>query len=110
MARRRQRKAWWIPIGLIALAGAEQPRLHAQGPTGAPPGARAALSASFVSNDSAGLRRLLDPQLIIQPPFPDTAKTGAAAVEYLLGLAAATSVSDSRLEPQASVAEGLFGA
>ena len=92
----------------MALAYADQGRLHAQGPTGAPPGERAALSATFVSNDSAALRRLLDPQLIVQPPSPDTARAGAGAVEYLLGLAAATSVSDSRLEPHASVPEGPF--
>ncbi|HYF38187.1 MAG TPA: hypothetical protein VD930_00770 [Gemmatimonadales bacterium] len=30
----------------------------------------AALAASFVSNDSASLRRLLHPDLVVQPPEP----------------------------------------
>ena len=67
-----------------------------------------ALSASFLSNDSGALRRLLDSNLIVQPPLPDSAQQGAAAIEYLLGLAAETSVLESRLEPQIAVPEGPF--
>jgi hypothetical protein len=40
--------------------------------------------------------------------LPDSAQQGAAAIEYLLGLAAGTSVSESRLEPQLAVPEGPF--
>jgi hypothetical protein len=67
-----------------------------------------ALGASFVSNDTAALRRLLHPDLIVQPPLPDSAQRGAAAMEYLLGLAAQTSASESRLEPHALAPEGPF--
>ena len=68
----------------------------------------AALAASFVSNDSASLRRLLHPDLVVQPPEPDSARQGAAAIEYLLSLAAHTSVKESRLFPQVDTPEGPF--
>jgi hypothetical protein len=67
-----------------------------------------ALGASFASKDSATLRRLLHPDLIVQPPEPDSARQGAAAIEYLLRLAVHTSVAESRLEPRRVVPEGPF--
>jgi hypothetical protein len=66
------------------------------------------LGASFVSRDSAALRRLLHPDLIVQPPLPDSAQQGEAAIEYLLMLAAGTSVAESRLQTQMVVPEGPF--
>jgi hypothetical protein len=68
----------------------------------------AALGSSFVSGDSAMLRRLLHSDLIVQPPAPDSAQQGDAAIEYLLELAAQTRVAESRLEPHAVVPEGSF--
>ena len=44
----------------------------------------------------------------MQPPKPDSARQGAAAIAYLLGLAAHTSVAESRLEPQTVTPEGTF--
>jgi hypothetical protein len=66
------------------------------------------LAGSFISGDSAALRRLLHPDFVVQPPQPDSAARGESAITYLLGLAAATSVDDSRLEPRALVPEGPF--
>ena len=68
----------------------------------------ARLGASFVSGDSAALRRLLHPDLIVQPPSPDSAQQGEAAIEYLLKLVAETAVAESRLEPKMVVPEGPF--
>ena len=68
----------------------------------------AALGASFVSGDSASLRRLLHPALVVQPPPPDSARGGDVAIAYLLDLAAQTRVSESRLEPRAVAPEGPF--
>ena len=68
----------------------------------------AALGASFVSGDSATLRRLLYADLIVQPPAPDSARRGDAAIAYLLALAAQTRLLESRLEPRAVAPEGPF--
>lgn len=95
-------------LTLVLLACRDQSRLPRPGVEDPPLEEHAVLGASFVSNDSGALRRLLDPQLIVQPPLPDSARQGAAAVEYLLGLAAETSVSESRLEPHMAVPEGPF--
>ena len=46
--------------------------------------------------------------MVVQPPSPDSAVQGAAAIEYLVGLAAHTQVRGSRLEPQAISPEGVF--
>jgi hypothetical protein len=67
-----------------------------------------ALGASFVSGDSAGLRRLLHADLIVQPPEPDSARQGEDAIAYLLALATQTTVLESRLEPRAVAPEGPF--
>jgi|SRR5919112_1789887 hypothetical protein len=66
------------------------------------------LAASFVSRDTAMLRALLHPDLVVQPPAPDSARQGADAIDYLLELAAQTSVSESRLYSHMSVPEGPF--
>jgi hypothetical protein len=100
--------AAWLGIGLVMLACRDQSRLPPPGVEDPPLEEHAALGASFVSNDSGALRRLLDSQVIVQPPLPDRARQGAAAIEYLLRLAAETSVSESRLEPQLAVPEGPF--
>jgi hypothetical protein len=106
---RARRVGSWIGIGLAALGCKDQSQpLPRQGSPDQPMGEHTVLAASFVSNDSAALRRLLDSQLIVQPPSPDSAQRGAAAVDYLLGLAAETSVSESRLEPRQLAPEGPF--
>jgi hypothetical protein len=72
------------------------------------PGEHETLAGSFVNGDSAALRRLLHGNFVVQPPEPDSAKQGHAAIAYLLGLAAGTTVDGSRLEPRALVPEGSF--
>jgi hypothetical protein len=91
---------------LVACAEREIPPYH--GIADRPMEEHTALGASFVSGDSAALRRLLHADLIVQPPFPDSAQRGEAAVEYLLKLAAETAVAEFRLEPQMVVPEGPF--
>jgi hypothetical protein len=66
------------------------------------------LAGSFVSGDTAGLAALLDEQLVVQPPSPDTALRGARARGYLLGLAANTRVAESRFHPEVVQPEGSF--
>ena len=68
----------------------------------------AVLAGSFVSGDTADLGALLDTQLVVQPPAPDTARQGSGARRYLLGLAANTNVVESRLHPQVVLPEGPF--
>ena len=108
MAQRARRTAWWVSIGLVMLGCRDQRRLPPPRVEDSPLEEHVALGASFVSGDSASLRRLLHPDLIVQPPLPDSARQGAAAIEYLLGLAVETSVSESRLEPRMAVPEGPF--
>jgi hypothetical protein len=108
MALPTKRSASWMSIGLVTLGCTDQNRLPPRGFPDRPMEEHTALGASFVSNDSMALRRLLHADLIVQPPLPDSAQQGAAAIEYLLGLAAQTSVSESRLVPQAVVPEGPF--
>jgi hypothetical protein len=97
-----------VGIGLATLACKEQTRILPVASENRPMEEHVALGASFVSNDSAALRRLLDSKLIVQPPLPDSARQGTAAIDYLLGLAAGTSVAESRLVPRQVVAEGPF--
>jgi len=68
----------------------------------------AVLAGSFVSGDTGTLAGLLDPDLVVQPPLPDTALRGPFAKSYLLELAANTSVIDSRFHPEVVVPEGTF--
>jgi Domain of unknown function (DUF4440) len=98
---------WALSIGLIALACAERSRPR-QGVDDLPMEEHSTLGASFVSGDSAALRRLLHSDLIVQPPVPDSAQQGDAAIEYLLELAAQSALAESRLEPHAVVPEGPF--
>ncbi len=72
------------------------------------PEEHAVLAGSFVSGDTAELADLLDDQLVVQPPAPDTALRGAPARLYLLGLAANTSVAESRFHPEVVLPEGSF--
>jgi hypothetical protein len=72
------------------------------------PEEHAVLAGSFVSGDTADLAALLDDQLVVQPPSPDTALRGAAARRYVVGLAANTSVEESRFHPEAVLPEGSF--
>ncbi len=110
MRSRRTRASIWSTICLMSLACTDRirPPPVQHGAPDRPMEEHTALGASFVSNDSATLRLLLHPDLIVQPPKPDSARQGAAAIEYLLGLAAGTSVSESQLEPQMVVPEGSF--
>jgi hypothetical protein len=98
----------WVSLGLAALACKEQTRMPPVASEDPPMEEHVSLGASFVSNDSAALRRLLDSSLIVQPPSPDSARQGPAAIDYLLGLAAGTSVAESRLVPRQVVSEGPF--
>jgi hypothetical protein len=98
----------WVGFLLASLACRERSQRPRPSIDDYPMEEHAALAASFVSNDSAALRRLLDTQLIVQPPSPDSAQRGAAAIDYLLRLAAGTSVSESRLEPRMTAPEGPF--
>jgi hypothetical protein len=99
---------WRAGIGFMVLACSERSRPLPQGFADAPMEEHTALGAAFVSGDSGALRRLLHPDLIVQPPVPDSAQQGNAAIEYLLELAAHTAASESRLEPSAVVPEGPF--
>jgi hypothetical protein len=109
MGRPAQSGALWTAgIGLTMLACAERSRPLPQGFADAPMEEHTALGASFVSGDSAALRRLLHSDLIVQPPVPDSAQRGDAAIEYLLQLVAQTAVAESRLEPHAVAPEGPF--
>lgn len=70
--------------------------------------ARVALGGGFVGGLASGLRARLDSGLIVQPPEPDSALRGAAAVAYLERLARATDVSHSELLPGRISEEGGF--
>lgn len=66
------------------------------------------LASSFVSGDSAALRRLLHADVIVQPPAPDSARRGAEAIAYLLGLVVNSEITESRLVPRSVAPEGPF--
>jgi hypothetical protein len=69
---------------------------------------RVALGASFVGGRASGLHQLLHPDLIVQPPAPDTALRGAAAAEYLARLARESRLTRSELLPVSLSREGGF--
>jgi hypothetical protein len=98
-----------VLIGFVAGAAAcgESPR-HSASVDPAPAGERIALAAAFVGGNPRGLRPLLHPDLVVQPPRPDSALRGAPAATYLTTLAAHTRVDESRLEPRAFAPEGPF--
>lgn len=93
---------------LLALVGCESresaPGLVSSGPDQE----RVTLGASFVGGDTSRLRGLLHSDLVVQPPAPDSALGGTAAIQYLLRLAANTSVAESRLRTGALAREGSF--
>jgi hypothetical protein len=95
-------------LGVSVLACQEKPPASHQTPAHQPMEEHAVLAGSFVSGDSAALDFLLHPELVVQPPSPDSARRGAAAKAYLRGLAVNTQVSESRLQPQSLNQEGPF--
>ena len=70
--------------------------------------ARVDLAASFVGGRASGLRDLLQADVIVQPPDPDSALRGAAAADYLERLARASDVARSELLPISVAREGGF--
>jgi hypothetical protein len=71
-------------------------------------GARVALGANFVGGQARGLRALLHPDLIVQPPQPDAASGGEAAAAYLERLARESVLGRSELLPGSLAREGGF--
>jgi len=57
------------------------------------------LAGAFVRRDSATVRRLLAPDVMVWPPAPDTARRGSDAIGYLQGLALSSRVARSDLRP-----------
>ena len=96
-----------IAMLLVGVSGAEAQR-HPSGVVAPPTAERSALGAAFVGGTADGLRALLHADLVVQPPSPDRALRGSAAAAYLTALAAHTRVTESRLEPQAFIPEGVF--
>jgi ketosteroid isomerase-like protein len=72
----------------------------------APP--RWQLAGAFVRRDSATVRRLLAPDVMVWPPSPDTARRGSAAIGYLQGLALSSRVSRSDLRSRSVSADGQY--
>jgi hypothetical protein len=66
------------------------------------------LAGAFVRHDSATVRRLLAPDVMVWPPSPDTARRGSDAISYLQGLALSTRVSRSDLRPSSLSADGMY--
>jgi hypothetical protein len=66
------------------------------------------LAGTFVRRDSATVRRLLTPDVMIWPPSPDTARRGGAAISYLQGLALSSRVSRSDLRPAKVAMDGPY--
>jgi hypothetical protein len=66
------------------------------------------LAGAFVRRDSATVRRLLTPDVMIWPPSPDTARRGGAAIGYLQGLALSSRVSRSDLRPAKVTMDGPY--
>jgi hypothetical protein len=66
------------------------------------------LAGAFVRRDSATVRRLLAPDVMVWPPSPDTARRGPPAIGYLQGLALSTRVTRSDLRPARVRADGAY--
>ena len=64
---------------------------------------------AFVRRDSATIRRLLAPDVMVWPPSPDTARRGSAAIGYLQGLALSSRVNRSDLRPGNVTLDGRRG-
>jgi hypothetical protein len=95
-------------LGACLLACHEKPQASPSIATDRGKEEHAVLARSFVSGDTAALDLLLHPDLVVQPPTPDSARRGSAAKAYLRDLAANTQVSESRLQPQSMNQEGPF--
>lgn len=95
---------------VVLLAGAPAALAAQRSPFGrAPPDReRATLGAAFVRGHPLGLAGLLHAGLIVRPPEPDSALAGPPARAYLLRLAAASGLDESRLRPQTFALEGSF--
>lgn len=66
------------------------------------------LAGAFVRHDSATVRRLLAPDVMVWPPAPDTARRGSAAISYLQGLVLSSRVSRSDLRPREVKMDGPY--
>ena len=66
------------------------------------------LAGAFVRRDSATVRRLLTPDVMIWPPSPDTARRGGPAISYLQGLALSSRVNRSDLRPSNVSLDGPY--
>jgi hypothetical protein len=66
------------------------------------------LAGAFVRRDSATVRRLLAPDVMVWPPSPDTARRGSAAIGYLQGLALSSRVNRSDLRPGTVALDGQY--
>jgi hypothetical protein len=66
------------------------------------------LAAAFVKRDSVALRRYLASDVMIWPPAPDTARRGAAAIMYFVGLALSSQVSRSEFRPRSVTTDGVY--
>jgi hypothetical protein len=66
------------------------------------------LAGAFVRRDSATVRRLLAPDVMVWPPSPDTARRGSAAIGYLQGLALSSRVNRSDLRPGTVTLDGQY--
>lgn len=66
------------------------------------------LAGAFVRRDSAAVRRLLAPDVMVWPPSPDTARRGSPAISYLQGLALSTRVTRSDLRPASVRVDGTY--
>ena len=65
-------------------------------------------AGAFVRRDSATVRRLLAPDVMVWPPSPDTARRGSAAIGYLQGLALSSRVNRSDLRPGNVTLDGQY--
>ncbi len=95
-------------VGCSDVGDSRARQLSRAGPDDFPVAERAALATSFAEKGYQGIGRLLHDSIIVQPPSPDSALRGAAAIRYVTELAAQTRASESRLTPSAATPEGPF--
>lgn len=91
---------------LVLSLPALQPARPVEGAQDGPP--RWQLAGTFVRRDSATVRRLLAPDVMIWPPAPDTARRGSEAVAYVQGLALSSTVTRSELRPRSVRPDGRY--
>ena len=65
-------------------------------------------AGAFVRRDSATVRRLMAPDVMVWPPSPDTARRGSSAIGYLQGLALSSRVNRSDLRPSSMTLDGPY--